>query len=162
MYAIYALKGFTEPDPRVDLSGKDVGRKILILARETGIPMETKDIELVGFLPEGAMEAASVDGFFAVLENNVDYFANLYADAAKEGKVLRMIATLEGEKASVGIQAVGSENPFYGLSGSDNMIVFTTDRYSERPLVVRGPGAGAEVTAAGVFAEIIKIGKFLS
>lgn len=155
-------KGFTEPDPRVDLSGKDVGRKILILARETGIPMETKDIELVGFLPEGAMEAASVDDFFTVLENNVDYFTNLYADAAKEGKVLRMIATLEGEKASVGIQAVGSENPFYGLSGSDNMIVFTTDRYSERPLVVRGPGAGAEVTAAGVFAEIIKIGKFLS
>lgn len=155
-------KGFTEPDPRVDLSGKDVGRKILILARETGIPLESEDIKLVGFLPDGAMEAETVADFFAVLEENVDYFSKLYQDAAKEGKVLRMIATLDGEEASVGIQAVGSDSPFYGLSGSDNMIVFTTDRYQERPLVVRGPGAGAEVTAAGVFAEIIKIGKFLS
>ncbi|MEL7159383.1 MAG: bifunctional aspartate kinase/homoserine dehydrogenase I [Bacteroidota bacterium] len=155
-------KGFTEPDPRVDLSGKDVGRKILILARETGVPLETADIELVGFLPEGAMEAATVEDFFTVLENKAAYFARLQADAAADGKVLRMIATLEGEHASVGMQAVGPESPFYGLSGSDNMIVFTTDRYRERPLVVRGPGAGAEVTAAGVFAEIIKIGKFLS
>ena len=155
-------KGFTEPDPRIDLSGKDVGRKILILARETGIPMETEHIELKGFLPDGAMEAESVDDFFTVLENNADYFTKLYAEAAKDGKVLRMIATLEGEKASVGVQAVGPDNPFHGLSGSDNMVVFTTDRYNERPLVVRGPGAGAEVTAAGVFAEIIKIGKFLS
>jgi aspartokinase/homoserine dehydrogenase 1 len=155
-------KGFTEPDPRVDLSGKDVGRKILILARETGIPMETEHIKLIGFLPEGAMEAESVDDFFTVLEKNADYFAGLQTDAAAEGKVLRMIATLEGEDASVGIQAVDADNPFYGLNGSDNMIVFTTDRYRERPLVVRGPGAGAEVTAAGVFAEIIKIGKFLS
>lgn len=155
-------KGFTEPDPRVDLSGKDVGRKILILARETGVPMETEHIKLIGFLPDGAMEAASVDDFFTVLENNADYFTKLQADAAKEGKVLRMIATLEGDQASVGVQSVGADNPFYGLNGSDNMIVFTTDRYQERPLVVRGPGAGAEVTAAGVFAEIIKIGKFLS
>lgn len=155
-------KGFTEPDPRVDLSGKDVGRKILILARETGVPMETDHIKLIDFLPEGAMEAETVGEFFTVLENNADYFSKLQADAAAEGKVLRMIATLEEENASVGIQAVGPENPFYGLNGSDNMIVFTTDRYRERPLVVRGPGAGAEVTAAGVFAEIIKIGKFLS
>ncbi|MEM1358555.1 MAG: bifunctional aspartate kinase/homoserine dehydrogenase I [Bacteroidota bacterium] len=154
--------GFTEPDPRVDLSGKDVGRKILILARETGVALETENIKLVGFLPEGAMEATSVADFFTVLEKQTDYFAKLQADAAKEDKVLRMIASLTGEEATVGIQAVGPDNPFYGLSGSDNMIVFTTDRYQERPLVVRGPGAGAEVTAAGVFAEIIKIGKFLS
>ncbi len=155
-------KGFTEPDPRVDLSGKDVGRKILILARETGVALETDDIKLEGFLPAEAMEAATVADFFKVLEENVAYFAQLQAAAAAEGKVLRMIATLEDEQASVGIQAVGPDNPFYGLNGSDNMIVFTTDRYRDRPLVVRGPGAGAEVTAAGVFAEIIKIGKFLS
>ncbi|NJC27539.1 bifunctional aspartate kinase/homoserine dehydrogenase I [Neolewinella antarctica] len=155
-------KGFTEPDPRVDLSGKDVGRKILILARETGIPMESEDVSLVGFLPEGAMEAASVADFFSILKEKRTYFQELYAAAATEGKVLRMIATLEGDQASVGVQAIGPQNPFFGLSGSDNMIVFTTDRYGERPLVVRGPGAGAEVTAAGVFAEIIKIGKFLS
>ena len=155
-------KGFTEPDPRVDLSGKDVGRKILILAREAGVPLEADQITLEGFLPDGAMEAPSVADFFTVLQNNADFFDRLYQEAAGEGKVLRMIATLDGEKASVGIQAVGSDNPFYGLSGSDNMVVFTTDRYRERPLVVRGPGAGAEVTAAGVFAEIIKIGKYLS
>ena len=155
-------KGFTEPDPRVDLSGKDVGRKILILAREAGVPLETEHIELKGFLPAGAMEAASTEDFFTVLEQNTDYFTKLYQDAAAEGKVLRMIATLEDDVASVGVQAVGPQNPFSGLSGSDNMVVFTTDRYQERPLVVRGPGAGAEVTAAGVFAEIIKIGKFLS
>jgi aspartokinase/homoserine dehydrogenase 1 len=154
-------KGFTEPDPRIDLSGKDVGRKILILARETGVALETENIELRGFLPEGAMEADSVEDFFQVLEDNVDYFADLYAQAAKENKVLRMIASLEGDQATVGVQAVGMDSPFYGLSGSDNMIVFSTDRYSDRPLVVRGPGAGAEVTAAGVFAEIIKIGNFL-
>lgn len=154
-------KGFTEPDPRIDLSGKDVGRKILILARETGVALESGDIQLKGFLPAGAMEAETVEDFFAVLEKERNYFKDLYETAAKEGKVLRMVATLEDERASVGVQAVGPENPFYGLSGSDNMVVFTTDRYGERPLVVRGPGAGAEVTAAGVFAEIIKIGKFL-
>ncbi len=155
-------KGFTEPDPRVDLSGKDVGRKILILARETGVSLEASDINLISFLPSGAMEAASVEDFFEVLEVQSAYFEKLYSEAANDGKTLRMIATLKDEEASVGIQAVGPENPFYGLSGSDNMVVFTTDRYRERPLVVRGPGAGAEVTAAGVFAEIIKIGKFLS
>ena len=155
-------KGFTEPDPRIDLSGKDVARKILILARETGAELEDGDVRISGFLPEGAMEAASVPDFFAVLEREADYFTKLQADAAREGRVLRMIATLEGDGATVGVQAVGPESPFYGLSGSDNMIVFTTDRYRARPLVVRGPGAGAEVTAAGVFAEIIKIGNFLS
>ena len=155
-------KGFTEPDPRVDLSGKDVGRKILILARETAVAMETEHIELIGFLPDEAMAAPTVEDFFTVLEAHAAYFTELYEQASAEGKVLRMIATLEGESASVGVQAVRPESPFYGLSGSDNMVVFTTDRYDERPLVVRGPGAGAEVTAAGVFAEIIKIGKFLS
>ncbi len=151
-------KGFTEPDPRTDLSGRDVARKILILARETGVPLDAEDVVLNGFLPDGAMEADSVDHFFEILEAETDYFESLRRRAEQDGKVLRMIATLEGEQASVGIQAVGQDSPFYTLSGSDNMIVFTTDRYSVRPLVVRGPGAGAEVTAAGVFAEIIQIG----
>lgn len=151
-------KGFTEPDPRTDLSGKDIGRKILILARETGATIDGEAVRIDGFLPDGAMEAASVAEFLSIIEDQNDHFVSLYESAAKEGKVLRMIATLEGEDASVGIQAVGPGNPFYTLSGSDNMIVFTTDRYSVRPLVVRGPGAGAEVTAAGVFAEIIQIG----
>ena len=155
-------KGFTEPDPRIDLSGKDVARKILILGRETGIALDPDNVTVKGFLPEEAMKAESVDDFFRVLEDKSEYFLQMQQEAAAQGKVLRMIASLEGEKATVGIQSVGSDNPFYTLSGSDNMIVFSTDRYSTRPLVVRGPGAGAEVTAAGVFAEIIQIGSSLS
>ncbi|MGB3799557.1 MAG: bifunctional aspartate kinase/homoserine dehydrogenase I [Lewinella sp.] len=151
-------KGFTEPDPRVDLSGKDVARKILILGRETGVPLDPENVSVESFLPKGAMEAETVDDFFRVLEEQGDYFAKMQEEAAAQGKVLRMIASLDDEDATVGVQAVGSDNPFYTLSGSDNMIVFTTDRYRTRPLVVRGPGAGAEVTAAGVFAEIIQIG----
>ncbi|THH35531.1 bifunctional aspartate kinase/homoserine dehydrogenase I [Neolewinella litorea] len=155
-------KGFTEPDPRIDLSGKDVARKILILARETGVPLNAEDVHVNGFLPEEAMAAASVEDFFNVIEDQAAYFNELYESASREGKVLRMIATLDSDQATVGVQAVGPDNPFYTLSGSDNMIVFTTDRYRVRPLVVRGPGAGAEVTAAGVFAEIIQIGSSLS
>ena len=96
------------------------------------------------------------------LENANTLFEDKRATAAKEGKVLRMVAKLEKGKASIGLQAVNAQHPFYSLNGSDNMIVFTTERYKERPLVIRGPGAGAEVTAAGVFAEIITIGNFLS
>ncbi|CAH1001002.1 Bifunctional aspartokinase/homoserine dehydrogenase 1 [Neolewinella maritima] len=151
-------KGFTEPDPRIDLSGKDVARKILILARETGVALDAEQVTIDSFLPQEASEAADVSAFFTVLEERAAYFEQLLQQAQQEEKVLRMIATLEGEIATIGIQAVGRDNPFFTLSGSDNMIVFTTDRYSVRPLVVRGPGAGAEVTAAGVFAEIIQIG----
>ena len=155
-------KGFTEPDPRVDLSGKDVARKILILGRETGVPLNPENVAVESFLPDGAMEADSVDAFFEVLADRAAYFTEMQRAAAEQDKVLRMIATLEGDTATVGVQAVGSDNPFYTLSGSDNMIVFSTDRYRTRPLVVRGPGAGAEVTAAGVFAEIIQIGSSLN
>ena len=151
-------KGYTEPDPRIDLSGKDVARKILILARETGVALDAEQVTINSFLPDGAVEATSVEDFMEILEQNEEHFAQLQHSAAQKGKVLRMVATLEGERATIGIQAIGPENPFYTLSGSDNMIVFTTDRYHNRPLVVRGPGAGAEVTAAGVFAEIIQIG----
>ena len=151
-------KGYTEPDPRSDLSGKDVARKILILARETGVALNAEQVSIDSFLPDGAMEATSVEDFVGLLQRHEEYFTDLQHGAAQDGKVLRMVATLEGERATVGIQAVGPDNPFYTLSGSDNMIVFTTDRYHSRPLVVRGPGAGAEVTAAGVFAEIIQIG----
>lgn len=154
--------GFTEPDPRIDLSGKDVARKILILARETGIALDNEAVTVNGFLPQRALEANEVEDFFDVLVEEADYFEQMLAGPQSTGKVLRMIASLEGEVATVGVQAVGPENPFYNLSGSDNMIVFTTDRYQSRPLVVRGPGAGAEVTAAGVFAEIIQIGNYLS
>lgn len=154
-------KGFTEPDPREDLSGKDVARKVLILAREMGQTLEMQAIDVENILPESCINATTVDTFFEALKANDDKFEALQQKAAKKGQKLRMLATIAADKASVGLKAVDADNPFYGLSGSDNMIVFTTMRYKERPLVVKGPGAGAEVTAAGVFAEIISVGNKL-
>lgn len=155
-------KGFTEPDPRTDLNGIDVRRKLIILARETGLPLEAADVEIENILPQAVQDAKTVEAFFTELEKQDNYFEKLRSEAEAEGKKLRMIAKLDGDKAVIGLQAVANENPFFTLSGSDNMIVFTTDRYKERPLVVRGPGAGAAVTAAGVFAEIITIGNLLT
>jgi aspartokinase/homoserine dehydrogenase 1 len=153
--------GYTEPDPRTDLNGIDVKRKIIILARETGLMIESEDVVVENILPQACQEAPTVEAFLEEVEKADDVFEKMRTDAAKEGKVLRYIAKLENGQASVGLQKVDDNNPFYALNGSDNMIVFTTDRYKERPLVVRGPGAGGEVTAAGVFAEILKIGNYL-
>lgn len=153
--------GYTEPDPRDDLNCMDVRRKLLILARERGIAIEAEDIEIRQVLPESCLKAKNVEDFLAELENNDALFESQRAEAAAKGCALRMVAKLDNGKASIGLESVDSSHPFYGLSGADNMIAFTTERYKERPLVVRGPGAGAEVTAAGVFAEIIKIANFL-
>lgn len=154
--------GYTEPDPRVDLNGIDVRRKLIILARETGLQIEASDVEIKNILPEACRQAKSVEDFFVEVEKADGYFDELRASTERENKALRMIARLENGKAQISLEAVDAGHPFYSLSGSDNMIVFTTERYKERPLVVRGPGAGAEVTAAGVFAEIIKVGNFLT
>jgi len=154
--------GYTEPDPRIDLMGVDIRRKIIILARETGIPLEAQDVAIESILPQACVDAPNVDTFFDEIEKANSYFEERRLKAAQEDKVLRMVATLENGKASIQLCAVDDKHPFYSLSGSDNMIVFTTERYKERPLVVRGPGAGAEVTAAGVFSEVIKIGNYLS
>ncbi len=150
--------GYTEPDPRIDLNGIDVRRKLIILARESGLAMEAVDVHIQNILPEPCQNAASVPDFFEQLQLSDAYFNQLLADASATNSVLRMIAKIENGKASIGLEKVSPQSPFYMLSGSDNMIVFTTERYRERPLVVRGPGAGAEVTAAGVFAEVITIG----
>ncbi|MEZ5040932.1 MAG: bifunctional aspartate kinase/homoserine dehydrogenase I [Saprospiraceae bacterium] len=155
-------KGYTEPDPRIDLNGVDVRRKLLILAREAGMTLESEDIKIINILPEECQKAVSVEAFFEALEKVDDYFEQLQAEAAAKGQRLRMIAKLSEGEARIALEGVDDSHPFYGLSGSDNMIVFTTERYKERPLVVRGPGAGAEVTAAGVFAEIVTIGNYLS
>lgn len=155
-------RGFTEPDPREDLSGADVRRKILILARETGLTIDSEDVTIEDILPSEVMEAPDVEAFFRELEKMDAYFEERYNQAVEKGQALRMIASLEDGKATIALKSVDKEHPFYGLSGSDNMIVFTTERYNERPLVIRGPGAGAEVTAAGVFAEILKIGNYLT
>ena len=153
--------GYTEPDPRIDLKGIDVRRKLIILARETGLPLEANDVEIESILPEACIAAESVTDFFTEVEKADDFFEQRRATAATENKVLRMVATLENNHARIKLESVGPDHPFYSLSGSDNMIVFTTQRYKDRPLVIRGPGAGAEVTAAGVFAEIISIGNSL-
>jgi len=154
--------GYTEPDPRVDLNGLDVQRKLIILAREAGFPLEDSDVAIENILPEACQRADTVEAFFGELEKADETFEELRQSAEREGKALRMVASLDGGEASISLQQVDRSHPFFSLSGSDNMIVFTTERYKERPLVVRGPGAGAEVTAAGVFAEIITIGNYLS
>ncbi|MCI4670205.1 MAG: bifunctional aspartate kinase/homoserine dehydrogenase I [Bacteroidia bacterium] len=155
-------KGYTEPDPRTDLSGKDVARKLLILARESGLKLEPEDLDVEQILPEACIKAPDVASFLEELEKHEQFFEDQRDRVKAEGKVLRYIATLEGEKAYISLQSVTAENPFRQLSGSDNMIVFTTERYKDRPLVIKGPGAGNIVTAGGVFAEILRIGYFLS
>lgn len=154
-------KGFTEPDPRDDLNGMDVARKILILAREVGYAAELDQVKIENILPKACLEAPTVDQFFTELEKANSYFDEMLEKAESEEKVLRFIAKMENGEATVSLQSVDIQNPFYSLSGSDNMISFTTDRYRERPLVIKGPGAGAEVTAAGVFAEIISLSHYL-
>lgn len=155
-------KGFTEPDPRDDLSGTDVARKILILARECGIKLEFNEVENIPLLSPDAMAAKSVDDFYTVLENENSQYENLLNEALEKGNVLRFIASLENGKAKLGLTSVGKSHPFYNLAGSENIVSFTTERYFNNPLVVKGPGAGAEVTAMGVFADIISLSSFLA
>lgn len=151
-------KGYTEPDPRDDLNGMDVARKLLILARESGYSLEPKDIEVESLLTEDCIKASSVEEFFKVFAKRDEFFAEKISAAQRENKVLRYVAKFEkGGKATVSLQALPVDHPFANLSGSDNMVVFTTKRYKEYPLIIRGPGAGAAVTAAGVFADIMRL-----
>ncbi|WP_347158381.1 bifunctional aspartate kinase/homoserine dehydrogenase I [Pontibacter chitinilyticus] len=153
-------KGFTEPDPRDDLSGLDFARKMLILARETGLPVELQDVQIQPILPENCLTAPSVDAFYQELEQSEEHFNKLKQQAASENKVLRYIGALEEGKVRVELLLVGPEHPFYNLSGSDNIISFTTDRYFLNPMVIKGPGAGAEVTAAGVLADLVRVAAY--
>ncbi len=152
-------KGFTEPDPRDDLSGLDFMRKMLILARDSGHQIEMDDILIEDILPSDCMTAPDVPSFYKELEKADAHFEKIKKTAEEEGKVLRFIGTMEQGKVSISLKAVDSGHPFYALSGSDNIIAFTTQRYTaDCPLVVKGPGAGAQVTAAGVFADLVKVG----
>ena len=148
-------EGYTEPDPRLDLSGTDVARKILILAREAGHRIEMDDIANTAFLPESCM-AGSVDDFYAEMEKQEPHFRQLLDDAHTQGLTLKYIASFDNGRASVGLQSIGPDHNFANLSGKDNAVLFYTNRYSEQPLVIKGAGAGADVTAAGVFADIIR------
>ncbi len=148
--------GYTEPDPRDDLNGMDVMRKILILGRESGGKVEAKDIVLDSLLPKECLAAKTVELFFTELEKKNEYFDNKLKNAIDKNRRLRFIAKYENGKGEIGLREVGEENPFYDLRGSENLVAIYTKRYGEQPIVIRGAGAGAEVTAAGVFAEIVK------
>lgn len=149
-------KGFTEPDPRADLSGADVGRKILILARESGYAIAPEEVDLQSFLPDSIPNEGDITAFFDALATSEAYFAGKFNAAYKESRRLRMLASLVDGMAKVSLEEVSLDHPSYNLSGTDNLIMFYTERYGSLPLVVRGAGAGAGVTAAGVFADILR------
>jgi aspartokinase/homoserine dehydrogenase 1 len=155
-------KGYTEPDPRDDLNGRDVGRKILILAREAGVKLEIDQVTIENLVPKDLQKVKSVEEFMTMLPKFDAHFEKLRSDAAFNGEKLRYMAVLDDTGVRTHLTGVGQQHPFYSLAGSDNIILITTERYNERPMVIRGPGAGAEVTAAGVFADIIRIANYAS
>lgn len=149
-------KGYTEPDPRDDLNGLDVARKLLILSREIGRKIELKDIEVESLVPEKIETNSSVDRFFEELKVYDKYFEAKRNEAFKKGKVLKYVATLNDEKIKAGLEEIDKEHSFNSLTGSDNIIYIKTKLYKKQPLVIKGPGAGADVTAAGVLSDLIK------
>jgi aspartokinase/homoserine dehydrogenase 1 len=151
-------EGYTEPDPRLDLSGTDVMRKIMILAREAGEQLEMEDITNESFMPASCMQG-SVEEFYDEMGKHETHFADLYNAAKNAGNKLKFVASYNGGKASVGLQQIAPQHDLYHLYGKDNVVLFYTNRYVEQPLVVKGAGAGAEVTASGVFADIIRAGR---
>ena len=148
-------EGYTEPDPRSDLSGVDVVRKIMILARESGEKVEMEDVVNEAFMPAECMKG-SVSDFYACMEKQEDHFRAIFEKANNAGKKLKFVATYENGSAKVGLQEIDPNHDFYHLYGKDNVVLFYTNRYTGQPLVVKGAGAGAEVTASGVFADIIR------
>lgn len=148
--------GYSEPDPREDLSGKDVVRKLVILSREAGYRIETEDVKKNLFVPESLMQGTTED-FFKNIASIDDEFEKRRAATVQSGRALRFVARLENGEATVGLEEVTSDSPFYSLESSNNVILITTERYKEYPMEIKGYGAGAEVTAAGVFADIISI-----
>ena len=151
-------EGYTEPDPRLDLGGTDVMRKIMILAREAGEKIEMADITNNGFLPASCFNGSVAD-FYTEMGKHETHFKALYDAAAKENCKLKFVAHYENGKATVGLQHIPSNSDFYHLYGKDNIVLFYTQRYPEQPLVVKGAGAGADVTASGVFADIIRVAR---
>jgi len=154
------VEGYTEPDPKIDLSGIDVMRKILILARESGYQLELDDIQNESFLPEECLKTENVEEFFKSLEKYKAHFNQLFKSAQQNNSRLKYVAQFDNGKASVGLEEIPQQHPFYNLEGKDNIVLFYTERYVEQPLIIKGAGAGADVTASGIFADIIRIGNY--
>ncbi|HET7231689.1 MAG TPA: bifunctional aspartate kinase/homoserine dehydrogenase I [Longimicrobium sp.] len=154
-------EGFTEPDPRDDLSGADVARKVVILAREMGLRLELTDVELEGLVPP-ELEGGSVDDFLCNLRGHDDAFARLCRDAHARGERLRFVGVVDRDgNASVRLRGYPAQHPFARLNLTDNIVQFQTRRYTPNPLIVQGPGAGPQVTAAGVFADLLRLASYL-
>jgi len=149
-------KGYSEPDPRVDLSGTDVVRKILILAREAGYSIEKEDVTVNKFLPEDCFEG-DLNDFFEKVRNYDAQFEQKRKELSDQNRKWRFFASLDQGKAKVELLTIGSDHPSFNLEGSNNIILITTNRYNELPMVIKGYGAGAEVTAAGVFADLMRV-----
>jgi bifunctional aspartokinase / homoserine dehydrogenase 1 len=149
-------KGYSEPDPRIDLSGTDVVRKLLILARESGYTTEKEEVEINTFLPKECFEG-TIDDFWIKVKGCDAEFEAKRKVLEKDNKKWRFVASLDHGKPSIALKEVSSDHPFYHLDGSNNIITLTTERYYEQPMIIKGYGAGAEVTAAGVFADIIRV-----
>ncbi|XP_022718393.1 bifunctional aspartokinase/homoserine dehydrogenase 1, chloroplastic isoform X2 [Durio zibethinus] len=155
--------GYTEPDPRDDLSGTDVARKVIILARESGLKLELSDIPVQSLVPEPLRATASAEDFMEQLPQFDKDLARERQEAEESGEVLRYVGVVDAvnQEGVVELRRYSKDHPFAQLSGSDNIIAFTTTRYKEQPLIVRGPGAGAQVTAGGIFSDILRLASYL-
>jgi len=154
-------KGYTEPDPRDDLNAMDAARKVLILARECGLNIEFNNVTIEPILPQACFKAKDIETFFRELEKSDADYEKRRAKAAEEGKQLRYIAVIEEGKAKLSLRAEAEGSPFRSLVDSDNIVVITTNRYSKLPMVIKGPGAGAQVTAGGIFADVVRTARTL-
>src|SRR5690606_9254882 len=152
--------GYKEPDQRGDVNDMHIVQKILNLAREAGWELEPSHIRVENLVPEACRGEMPAAEFLDRLAEHDDHFEAMRKEAEGEGKKLRYMAVLRDGRVTIGLTAVDERHPFYSLSGTDNIILLTTERYHDRPMVIRGPGAGAAVTAAGVFADIIRIGYY--
>ena len=153
--------GYTEPDPRDDLNAMDAARKILILARECGLSLEFANVKIEPILPQACFKAKNIDAFFLELEKTDTVFEKRRAQASAEGKLLRYVAVIEEGRAKLSLRGESEGSPFRSLVDSDNIVVITTERYSKLPMVIKGPGAGAQVTAGGIFADIVRTARTL-
>jgi aspartokinase/homoserine dehydrogenase 1 len=156
-------RGYTEPDPRDDLSGTDVARKAVILAREAGLDLDLDDIQVESLVPD-ALAGASVEEFLDRLADFDAPMAERFSRADRNGLVLRYVAEIDlaTRKAVVDLKTFPRDHPFANISLTDNIVQFVTRRYRDNPLIIRGPGAGPDVTAAGIFADLLRLSSMLS